>query len=60
MIPDSLRPAYKMLPGLPGIYKYFDKGNTIIYVGKSKKFKKNESDLILINNNTKTERQRYW
>jgi len=40
MIPDSLRPAYKMLPGLPGIYKYFDKGNTIIYVGKAKNLKK--------------------
>ncbi len=40
MIPDSLKEYYRKIPDLPGVYKYFDKQNTIIYVGKAKSLKK--------------------
>ncbi len=39
----TLKDIIKDLPTLPGIYKYFDKTGTIIYVGKAKNLKKRVS-----------------
>lgn len=40
MVPEHLHVTIKLLPDKPGIYKYFDEGNTIIYIGKAKSLKK--------------------
>ncbi|MDP4228391.1 MAG: excinuclease ABC subunit UvrC, partial [Bacteroidota bacterium] len=40
---DHLKELVKVLPDKPGIYQYFDKNGTIIYVGKAKKLKKRVS-----------------
>lgn len=37
---DNLKSIIASLPELPGVYKYFDESNTIIYVGKAKNLKK--------------------
>ena len=37
---DKLSNLVVTLPGKPGVYQYFDKGNRIIYVGKAKNIKK--------------------
>lgn len=37
---DDLKNIIKDLPTMPGIYKYFDKDDTLIYVGKAKNIKK--------------------
>ena len=37
---DILQQKIKNLPGKPGVYQYFDKEGTIIYVGKAKNLKK--------------------
>ena len=31
---------FKTLPSDPGVYQYFDKNNTVIYVGKAKNLKR--------------------
>ena len=40
VIPEKLSPVIQSLPELPGVYQYYDKDNTIIYVGKAKNLKK--------------------
>lgn len=40
MIPDHLKDLVNAVPQNPGIYKYFDKGDEIIYIGKAKNLKK--------------------
>ncbi|MDD2346523.1 MAG: GIY-YIG nuclease family protein, partial [Bacteroidales bacterium] len=37
---DQIFPTLQNLPAKPGIYQYFDKKNTIIYIGKAKNLKK--------------------
>src|SRR5688572_2029805 len=40
---DDVREKLKTLPNNPGIYQYFDKNGTIIYIGKAKDLKKRVS-----------------
>lgn len=40
---DHLKKVIKSLPGKPGVYQYYDKDGTIIYVGKAKHLKKRVS-----------------
>lgn len=37
---DSLKEKIDLLPESPGVYMYFDKGGTIIYVGKAKRLRR--------------------
>lgn len=43
MAPEKLKETLQKLPDLPGIYKYFDSGGQIIYVGKARSLKKRVS-----------------
>ncbi len=43
MTPESFQKILKSLPNQPGIYKYFDDRNEIIYVGKAKSIRKRVS-----------------
>ena len=40
MVPAHLSKLIKSLPDSPGVYKYFDAQDVIIYVGKAKNLKK--------------------
>ena len=40
---ESVQLKLKVLPNKPGVYQYFDKNGTIIYVGKAKNLKKRVS-----------------
>jgi excinuclease ABC subunit C len=40
---SSIKDKVKTLPDSPGIYQYFDKNDTIIYIGKAKNLKKRVS-----------------
>ncbi len=39
-VPEKLKPILPILPEKPGVYQYFDKEGTIIYVGKAKNLKR--------------------
>lgn len=43
MKPESLKVIISNLPEKPGIYKYFDSSDTILYIGKAKNLKKRVS-----------------
>ncbi len=43
MTSDVFQPILKTLPNQPGIYKYFDQQNELIYVGKAKSIRKRVS-----------------
>ncbi|MFK8045709.1 MAG: excinuclease ABC subunit UvrC [Crocinitomicaceae bacterium] len=40
---DDIKTKLKLIPNSPGIYQYFDKNGTIIYIGKAKNLKKRVS-----------------
>src|ERR1043165_7925617 len=43
MTPDVFQTILKTLPGEPGIYKYYDDKNELIYVGKANSIRKRVS-----------------
>ncbi len=42
-LPETLKQKLAALPSKPGVYRYFDKGGTLIYVGKAKNLKRRVS-----------------
>ncbi|MBL7933193.1 MAG: excinuclease ABC subunit C [Bacteroidia bacterium] len=38
--PEHIKHLIKILPDSPGVYQYYDKDNTLLYVGKAKNLKK--------------------
>lgn len=58
MIKDALKPQVASLPDAPGIYKFFDGDNTLVYVGKAKSLRKRVSSYFSkqSQNNRKTEK----
>ncbi len=58
MTKDALKTQVASLPDAPGIYKFFDGNNTLVYVGKAKSLKKRVSSYFSkqAQNNRKTEK----
>ncbi|MDX1348773.1 MAG: excinuclease ABC subunit UvrC [Putridiphycobacter sp.] len=46
---DAIKDKIKLIPESPGIYQYFDKNDTIIYIGKAKNLKKRVSQYFMKN-----------
>jgi excinuclease ABC subunit C len=46
---DAIKDKIKLIPESPGIYQYFDKNGTIIYIGKAKNLKKRVSQYFMKN-----------
>ena len=49
---EQLSPVIKTLPNKPGIYQYFDKNGSIIYIGKAKSLKKRVASYFNKESNT--------
>jgi excinuclease ABC subunit C len=49
---DEFSPLIQSLPSQPGIYKYFDSTDTIIYVGKAKNIRKRVSSYFVKKNDS--------
>ena len=47
----DLKNSLKVLPTSPGIYKFLDKDNAIIYIGKAKNLKRRVSSYFSKNSN---------
>ena len=42
-LPEIVKQKLAALPNKPGVYRYFDKSGTLIYVGKAKNLKRRVS-----------------
>ena len=54
MSPEHLKETIQTLPSNPGIYQYYNKENTILYIGKAKNLKKRVSSYFTKNQSGKT------
>ena len=55
MNPEEIKLKLRLLPEKPGIYQYYDKEGTIIYVGKAKNIRKRVTSYFVKNHDsTKT------